>query len=229
MVLKRSKHGLNTGCSLKFGPCIATTRYSASTQTVLTKRQPQNNDSAAWRTTDGWRYDLFADDGEIACDDDVQYSVNKHHRWRLLELLCATIDDIRRLVALTDCTAAQMCRLVVIEKQLMAGRHDCVGYHDSGLSHCHVHPHKRYSTAPDLKGRGTSHEKTRRRRRLHNKHFRGVQRNCQPRRRRDADWDEGEHLEQEEKDKWLEEIQYEISTPQPVTARLQLNYQRDRK
>ena len=241
MVLKRSKHGLNTGCTLKFGPCIGGTRYSASTQTVLTKQQLQPGPDA----TDGWWLDQLAADGEIACADGVEYSVNKHQRWRLVQTLCDTVDDIRRLLELTDCGTEAICRLVVIEEQLMAGRHACVGYHDSGQSCCHVRPRHRCSTASLKDGSrsagrkpdgqrdgygGTSHGKMRQNRKLrpgHNKHFRCLQRRSVRRRRREPDGDED--WEQEEHDDWLEVVEYKINTPQPVTARLQLNYQRDRE
>ena len=231
MVLKKSKHSLNTGCNLKLASYSKGTSFG---QHATLNKEYNYRTPAGRVSTSSYSVDSFIDDGNITACKHVYYSLNKHGRWRLLELLKEGVDDIRSMVDDQSCPKASLGRLVVSDRRLVPEAQsngatmypaNCMGYHDSGSVRNHVYPNKKYSYAFDLKNKAKTCEqqksdqakqKGKKRNSQHNQHFRGVQRKGQRpgRRKNDEEWIE----EEREQEMWMEECEYIIYDQWTVTA-----------
>ena len=229
MVLKRGKHGLNTGCSVKLA------HYSRgsplSRHAVLNKEYNRRTSTHKFIDT-SHSIDSFVDDGNITACNEMFYSLNKHGRWRLLNVLTEAVDDIHSVVEEQSCPRPHLCRLIVSDRQVFPKEDlygvqpdpaDCKSYHDSGAPHSHVFPRKRFSEAFDLKRKANTAEqqnqakqKRKRRSPRHNQHSRGIQRKAELQGKRKKE--EGGNREERQPEAWMEECEYIFYGQSELTA-----------
>ena len=233
MVLKNGKHGLNTGASLKFASYALRKPFS---QFAILNKEYHCHTPAHIVKASSYDVGSFIDDGNISACKNMYYSLNKHGRWRLLEVLREAVDDIRPVSDDENCPSSNLGRIVVSEKRLMpvfdyrrrpSMSANCKSYHDSGTAFTHVYPSRKYSTTFDLRNKanmfdqqesGWMKSKSKRRNMRHNQHYRGVQRKAERQGKMDQD-------DTQEQQMWLEECEYNIYDRLTVTAHPRFNHE----
>ena len=214
-MLKKGKHGLNTGASLKFSSYALRNPFS---QSAIVNKEYHYHTPAHGVNASSYDVASFFDDGNISACKNMYYSLNKHSRWRLLEVLREAVDDVRLVNDDLNCPSSSLVRIVVSEKHLLpvfdywrrpAMSNNCKSYHDSGAALTHVYPSGKYSTTFDLRNKAnlcdqqtSGRLKSKRRNMRHNQHHRGIQRKAQGKEKVEED------MRQEQT--WQEECEYNI-------------------
>ena len=187
MVRKRSKHGLNTGCTFKFGRSFSEANFLAAQQGVIHKTyhnrhiQQANFQELNERITESCNQLVKEDKLKLQSPTGtrrwsqapVLYSLNKQKRWLLPKLISEGINKFATDELENEQPAEKdsKFKLILIERELDAldgtrsyrcDRADVVAYHDSSLPNPHVYPHhekKGYSYRTDLVEKGKNLQK----------------------------------------------------------------------